>query len=71
MVFGLEHAERMDLARYLAGKLVEVYGGEIIFIGVYGSVARGEDKEFQTWKLSLLLRAIFQISFLSIRILLF
>ena len=46
MVFKLEHAERVDLARFLAGKLARIYGDELLYIGVYGSVARGEDKEF-------------------------
>lgn len=40
----MNHEERIELANQAAKKLLEKYKGEIIYIGLYGSTARNEDK---------------------------
>ena len=47
----MKHDERMELAQFLTKRLIEAYGKDILFIGVYGSVARNEDKEFSDLEL--------------------
>jgi len=47
----LKHDERMELAQFLTKRLVKAYGKDVLFIGVYGSVARNEDKEFSDLEL--------------------
>ena len=42
----MDHEERMKLAQFLTTRIVETYGEDVLFVGVYGSVARNEDKEF-------------------------
>lgn len=45
-VIEMNHKERLEVAGMLAKKAVEKYGNNILFVGLYGSVARNEDKKF-------------------------
>ena len=52
----MKHDERMELAQFLTKRLIEAYGKDIFFIGVYGSVARNEDREFSDLELIVITR---------------
>lgn len=52
----LKHEERMKLASDLTKKIVDSYGENVLFIGVYGSTARAEDKEFSDLELLVIMK---------------
>ncbi len=41
----MTHEERLEIAQEVAGRILEKYGERVTAIAVYGSVAKGEDKE--------------------------
>lgn len=42
----MNHAQRLELANELTQLILVRYGGEVLGVAVYGSVARGEDTEY-------------------------
>jgi kanamycin nucleotidyltransferase len=42
----MAESERLKLAKAISKMILQKYGNEILFVGVYGSVARGEDADY-------------------------